>query len=320
MRLRNGVATADFRHDDLRVDLPNVRDTHPLGVVFLADSPLEHAFSSADEQNLAWLELAHPWQAATGRPVGEAKVRLESVNCQGGNTTVDVVVGGPGVGLVLADLATSTGSCGVAARARCSGDVTRDLRADRAGIHLSCGHARGRDPVRHLGEVPTTGSGSGEEAQGDGDGDLDGPGDRRVDNAGHQDHDGEGAEADRALREPGAEGKEDCSVKRGRAVPYRIVVRNTGIVTAGQVRACVTLSAGARVRTARGAQVRGRRGLLDPADTWRTGGPEPHPRPGRSEAEGEAQGGPGGRPEEVPGCAGAADRVVAREVAEAGVG
>lgn len=48
------------------------------------------------------------------------------------------------------------------------------------------------------------------------------------------------------------------SAHRGQAVPYRLDVRNAGIVTATKVEACVSVGKGATIRAAKGATVRGR--------------------------------------------------------------
>ena len=49
------------------------------------------------------------------------------------------------------------------------------------------------------------------------------------------------------------------SVRRGQAVAYRLAVKNAGVVTADEVKACVSVGRGAAIGTAKGATVRGRR-------------------------------------------------------------
>lgn len=50
-----------------------------------------------------------------------------------------------------------------------------------------------------------------------------------------------------------------ASVKPGKAVGYRVQVRNAGIVTADKVKACVTVGKGAKITVAKGAKVTGQK-------------------------------------------------------------
>lgn len=274
VRLRNGVAVIEFAYPRLHINLPNVSESHPLGAAFFADRPLEHRLSTAHTRDLSGMTWPTPAQAGRGKPVGEAKASLEAVNCAGGNTTVTVAMGRPGEGTVTADVATSTSPCGAAARAATARGTSRVMcTAAASGYTCPVGTLAAGTRFRLTGRFPMPATKAGRKTA------------LRVTATSADPVTGKlvtlASKRTRVLvprrtvlTAALTPTRRVTAVKRSKRMTYRVAVRNAGVVKAPGVRACVRLSAGAKVEAARGAKIRGRRAC------WTL----PAVRPGRSVA------------------------------------